>query len=69
MIGGSDEVIALHPDGVQRHRVELRGNPLGDSESNLREFKVALSLMTESDWKTPGCKTCQNEQYHEGWHS
>ena len=36
LIGGSDEVIALHPDGVQRHRGEWRVSPLDDPESNLR---------------------------------
>ena len=69
LIAGSDEVIALHPDGVQRHHGEWRVSPLDDSESNLRELKSALALMTEVDWRTPGCKTCQDVRYHEGWHS
>ena len=64
LIGGSDEVIALHPDGMQRHH----GDPLDDPESNLRELKSALALMTEVDWRTPGCKTCQDVRYHKGWH-
>ena len=25
--------------------------------------------MTEVDWRTPGCKTCQDTRYHKGWHS
>ena len=25
--------------------------------------------MTEVDWRTPGCKTCQGVRYHKGWHS
>ena len=29
LIAGSDEVIALHPDGVQRHHGERRVSPLG----------------------------------------
>ena len=58
LIAGSDEVIALHPDGVQRHQGEWRVSPLNDPESNLRELKSALALMTECDWRTPGCKTC-----------
>ena len=37
LIGGSDEVIALHPDGVQRHHGEWRVSPLDDPESNMRE--------------------------------
>ena len=37
LTGGSDEVIALHPDGAQRHHGEWRVSPLDDSESNLRE--------------------------------
>ena len=69
LISGSDEVIALHPDGVQRHHGEWRVSPLDDPESNLRELKSALSLMTEVDWRTPGCKTCQDIRYHKGWHS
>ena len=69
LIGGSDEVIALHPDGVQRHHGEWRVSPLGDPESNLRELKEALALMTECDWRTPGCKTCQEIRCHKGWHS
>ena len=69
LIAGSDEVIALHPDGVQRHHGEWRASPLDDPESNLREFKSALVLMTEVDWRTPGCKTCQDVRYHKGWHS
>ena len=44
-------------------------SPLDDSESNLRELKSALALMTECDWRTPGCKTCQDVRYHKGWHS
>ena len=42
LIAGSDEVIALHPDGVQRHHGEWRVSPLDDPESNLRELKSAL---------------------------
>ena len=42
LIAGSDEVIALHPDGVQRHHGEWRASPLDDPESNLRELKVLL---------------------------
>ena len=44
-------------------------SPLDDPESNLRELKSALALMTEVDWRTPGCKTCQDVRYHKGWHS
>ena len=69
LIGGSDEVIALHPDGVQRHHGEWRVSPLDDPELNLRELKAALALMTECDSRTPGCKTCQDTRYHKGWHS
>ena len=69
LIAGSDEVIALHPDGVQRHHGEWRVSPLDDPESNLRELKSALALMTECDWWTPGCKTCQDVRSHKGWHS
>ena len=69
LIAGSDEVIALHPDGVQRHHGEWRVSPLDDPESNLRELKGALALMTEVDWRTPGCKTCQDIRYLKGWHS
>ena len=25
--------------------------------------------MTEVDWRTPGCKTCEDVRYHKGWHS
>ena len=32
LISGSDEVIALHPDGVQRHHGEWRVSPLDDLE-------------------------------------
>ena len=49
LIAGSDEVIALHPDGVQRHHGEWRVGPLDDPESNLRELKSALALMTECE--------------------
>ena len=69
LIAGSDEVIALHPDGVQRHHGEWRVSPLDDPESNLRELKSALALMTECDWRTLGCKTCQDVRSHKGWHS
>ena len=69
LIGGSNEVIALHPDGVQRHHGEWRVSPLDDPESILRELKSAPALMTECDWRTPGCKTCQDVRYHKGWHS
>ena len=69
LIGGSDEVIALHPDGVQRHHCEWRASPLDDPESNLRELQSAPALMKECDRRTLGCKTCQNVRYHEGWHS
>ena len=47
LIAGSDEVITLHPDGVQRRRGECRVSPLDDPESNLRELKSAPALMTE----------------------
>ena len=50
LIAGSDEVIALQPDGVQHHHGEWRVSPLDDPESNLRELKNALALMTECDW-------------------
>ena len=60
LIAGSDEVIALHPDGVQRHHGEWRVSPMDDPESNLRDLKSALALMTEVDWRTPGGKTCQD---------
>ena len=43
LIRGSDEVVALHPDGVQRHHGEWRVSPLDDPESNLRELKSALA--------------------------
>ena len=68
LIAGSDEVIVLHPDGVQRHHGEWRVSPLDDPESNLRVLKSALALMTECDWRTPGCMTCQGVRYHKGWH-
>ena len=69
VIAGSDEVIALHPDGLQRQHGEWRVSPLDDPESNLRELNRALALMTQVDWRTPGCKTCQDVRYHKGWHS
>ena len=69
LIGGSDEVIALHPDGVQRHHGEWRVSPLDDPGPNVRELKEAPVLMTECDWRTPGCKTCQDVRYHTGWQS
>ena len=65
LIAGSDEVIALHPDGVQRHHGEWRVSPMDDPESNLRELKSALALMTECDWRTPGCKTDDARDDHE----
>ena len=43
LIASSDEVIALHPDGVQRHHGEWRVSPLDDPESNLRELKNAVA--------------------------
>ena len=49
LIAGSDEVIALHPDGVQRHHGEWRASPLDDPESNLRELQSAPALKTECD--------------------
>ena len=57
LMGGSDGVIALHPDGVQHHHGEWRVSFLADPESNLRELQEAQALMTEGDWRTPGCKT------------
>ena len=62
-------MIALHPDGVQRHHGVWRVSPLDDSEWKLRELKSALALMTECDWLIPVCKTCQDVLYHKGWHS
>ena len=44
---GSDEVIALHSYGVQRHHGEWRASPLDDLEKNLRDLKSAVALMTE----------------------
>ena len=67
--GGSDEVVDLHPDGVQRHHGEWRVSPLDHPESNLRELTEALALMTECDWRTLCCKTCQDVRYHKGWQS
>ena len=69
LIAGSDEVIALHPNKVQHLHSEWRASPLDDPESNLRELQNALALLTECDWRTPGCKTCQDVRYHKGWHS
>ena len=62
LIAGSAEVIALHPDGVCRHHGEWRVSPLDDLESNLRELKSALALMTECDWRTPGCKCAVSQR-------
>ena len=51
-------------DGVQRHHGgEWRVSPLDDPESNLRELKSAPAPMTEVDWRTPGCKTCQDVRW------
>ena len=44
-------------------------SPMDDLESNLRDLKSALAVMTEVDWRTPGCKTCQGVRYHKGRHS
>ena len=66
LIGSSDEVIALHPDGVQRHHDEWRVSPLDDPEPHLRESKRAPAFMTEVDRRTPGCKTCQVLRHHKG---
>ena len=38
-------------------------SPLDDPESNLRELKSALALITEVDWRTLDCKTCQDVRY------
>ena len=54
---------------MQRHHGEWRVSPLDDPESNLRELKSAPALMTEVDWRTPGCKTRQDIRYLKGWHS
>ena len=62
-------MIALNPDGVQRHHGEWRVSPLDDPVTNLRELQSALALMTEVDWQTHGCKTCQDVRHHTGWHS
>ena len=48
MIVGSDEINVVHPDGVQHNLGEWRVCPSNDLESNRRELKSALSLMTES---------------------
>ena len=42
---------------------------VGCLESNLRELKGALALMTDVDCRTPGRKTCQDVRYQNGWHS
>ena len=47
LIGGSDEVIALHPDGVQRHHGEWRESPLDGPESGLRELKKCSSAVSK----------------------
>ena len=57
----------MHPDRV--HHGEWRESPLDDPESNLRELKNALALMSEVDWRTPGCKTCWDIRYRKSWHS
>ena len=44
MIGGGGEVIALHPDGTQRHHEDWRESPLDDIEGNSRELHLALAL-------------------------
>ena len=54
---------------MQRHHGEWRVSPLDDAESSLRELKSALALMTECDWRTAGCKTCQDVRCHKGRHS
>ena len=57
LIAGSDELIALRQDGVQRHHGEWCVSQLDDPEPNLRELKSALALMTEVDWRTLGVRT------------
>ena len=69
LIGGPDEVFASHPDGAQRHHGEWRVSLLDDPESNLRELREVLALMTECDWRTPGCKTRQDVWNDKGWDS
>ena len=51
LTGASSEVIALHPDGAQRHHGEWRVSPLDDLESNLRELKDGIRL---EDWELLG---------------
>ena len=53
-------MVASHPDGAQRHHGEWRVSLLDDPESNLRELREVLALMTECDWRTPRCKTRQD---------
>ena len=59
-------MIALNPDGVQRHHGESCVSPLDDPESNLCELTTALAQMAECDWRTPGCKKCQSAQISQG---
>ena len=49
---------------MQRRHGEWRVSPLDDPERKVS----APALMTEVDWRTPGCKTCQDVRYHKGWH-
>ena len=64
LIAGLDEMIALHPDGVQRHHGEWRVSPLDDPESNLRELKCSGAdngMRLEDTWvqDVSGCAISQ----------
>ena len=46
-----------------------RESRLDDLEANTRELQLAPTQMEAVDPKTPKCNTCENTQYHKGWHS
>ena len=70
LIAGSDDVIALYLDGVQRHHGEWRVSLLDDPESNLRELKKCScaddGLRSANTWLQD---VSEDVRYHQGWHS
>ena len=61
LIDDTDEVIALHPDGVQRHHGEWRVSPLDDPESNLRCSCADDGMRLANTWlqDVSGCAISQ----------
>ena len=65
--GGEGDSTASRWHATPSWRI-LGESAVDDHEANTRELQLTLAQRRTVDCRTLGCKTCENTQYHKGWH-